>query len=209
MPPADVPLPSALVDTNVLWPVALVNLMLSAAEDGFYELVTSDHLIEEIRRVLVANKGLAQRQADTFCEQLRGVADRHADASRYTDLKGRLSGPDDDDLWHLAAAIAAGADHLVTNNTADFTTASIPSDLVAPQIVTPDDFMMRFVSEGLADDLAATIERMTVRLDRPPMTTDEMLSRLRRDGLPRMATALAPVFNPSVRRSPADRLHPP
>jgi hypothetical protein len=46
---------------------------------------------------------------------------------------------------------------------------------------------------------------MSARLVRPPMSTDEMLARLRRDGPPRTAAALAPIFDTSPPRSPGDR----
>jgi len=46
------------VDTNVLYPVRLADLVLSSVDDGLFDLCTSDHLLEEVERVLVNAKGL-------------------------------------------------------------------------------------------------------------------------------------------------------
>lgn len=56
MPPVGGRSPAALVDTNVLWPVALVNLMLSTAEDGFYELGQAGPLDDLVRRTRISRR---------------------------------------------------------------------------------------------------------------------------------------------------------
>ena len=60
--------PRVFVDTNVLYPASLADLTLSAAEYGLFELVYSDHLLQEIERVPVDHKGLAPVHAQRFIE---------------------------------------------------------------------------------------------------------------------------------------------
>lgn len=53
------PIRLVLVDTNVLFPVRLADLVLSSAADGLFDLCVSDDLLDEIERVLIDRKGLA------------------------------------------------------------------------------------------------------------------------------------------------------
>ena len=62
--------PRVFVDTNVLFPASLADLTLSSAEYGLFELVYSDHLLEEVQRVLVDNKGLAPANAQRFIDEI-------------------------------------------------------------------------------------------------------------------------------------------
>jgi predicted nucleic acid-binding protein len=48
------------VDTNVFYPVRLADLVLSSVGDGLFDLCVSDHLLDEIERVLIHDKGLTQ-----------------------------------------------------------------------------------------------------------------------------------------------------
>jgi len=63
-----------LVDTNVLFPVRLADLVLSSAADGLFDLCVSDDLLDEIERVLVDRKGLEADKARVFREQVEAVA---------------------------------------------------------------------------------------------------------------------------------------
>jgi predicted nucleic acid-binding protein len=207
MPPHHVPIPVAFLDTNVLWPVNLADLLLSTAEAGFFDLCTSDDLVEETERVLVEYKGLPQEKAATFASQVRELAEQHVPRSRYMSLAGRLTGPDPVDLLHLAAAIEAGADYVVTNNTRDFINAVVPAETASPTIVTPDELIMIFIDDGLDIDLVSTVQRMADRRRRPPMTIDEVIALIERDGLTRTSDALrrvvgdaAPGARPEIAR---------
>ena len=54
------------VDTNILYPVVLADLVLSSAEYGLFDLVYSDDLIAELSRVLRDIKGLPASNVDVF-----------------------------------------------------------------------------------------------------------------------------------------------
>jgi hypothetical protein len=50
------PLERVFVDTATLYPISLADLVLRLAEFGMYDLLWSDHLLNEVERVLVEYK---------------------------------------------------------------------------------------------------------------------------------------------------------
>ena len=172
-----------LVDTNVLYPVRLADLVLSSVDDGLFDLCVSDHLLDEIERVLVDDKGLPADKAREFRDAVQANASVHVDESQYGSVREQLDGPDPDDLWHLAAAIAAGADAIITANTSDYVKATIPPELNPVEVVAPDDFFERPALDGLDVDLAATVRRISAKLKNPPRSPTEILDGLVQIGL--------------------------
>lgn len=144
--PAERTTPLVFVDTNVFYPVRLADLVLSCVDDGLLDLCVSDHLLNEIEHVLVERKGLSPAKAKIFRDAVASNATRTVLQADYEALAARLSGPDPYDLWHLAAAIEAGATVIVTGNITDFTRARIPEGLVAPQIATPDQLFAKLIA---------------------------------------------------------------
>ncbi|HQZ35274.1 MAG TPA: PIN domain-containing protein [Ilumatobacteraceae bacterium] len=136
--------PRVFVDTNVLFPASLADLTLSSAEYGLFELVYSDHLLEEVQRVLVDNKGLAPANAQRFIDEIcETFPNGRITASTYASATDSWTGPDDADLLHLAAAACGGAAVLVTNNTKDFEPATPPGGVIKPTVMTADQFSAR------------------------------------------------------------------
>jgi hypothetical protein len=89
-----------------------------------------------------------------------------------------LTGPDPDDLLHLAAAIEARCDVVLTNNTDDFTKAKVSDGRRVPAILTPDQFFSRLIADGLGEDLAQTVSRISAKLKRPYRSPTEILEGL-------------------------------
>jgi hypothetical protein len=125
-----------------------------------------------------------------FCKRLEAVAEHVVDRSRCEEISVDLVGPDTDDLLHLAAAIEAKCDYVVTNNTKDFLGAVIASDTHRPAVVTPDEFVIRLLDYGGGDEVVATFVRMQGRLTRPPMSIQELLDGLSRNGMDGTVAAL-------------------
>lgn len=175
----------------MLFPASLADLTLSAAEYGLFELVYSDHLLEEIQRVLVDNKGLApanaQRFIDEICDTFPNGRITRISYERAADL---WTGPDKPDLMHLAAASEAGAAVLVTNNTKDFEPAVAPAGVIKPIIMTADEFFCSLLDEGFDEDLVNVIIAMISANRRPPQTWDAMMQRLTTVGLPQLVNRL-------------------
>lgn len=182
--------PRAFVDTNVFYPVRVADLVLSCVDDGLLDLCVSEHLLNEIERVLIEHKGLAAAKAKVFRDAVAANAIRTVRPADYEALAASLSGPDPDDLWHLAAAVAAGATVIVTENTTDFTRARVPTGFAMPRIATPDQLFSSLIADGLQDDLLATVARMSARLKNPPRTQSEIIKGLAACGLKATAAAL-------------------
>ena len=87
--------------------------MLEATLNASWRIFTSSHVLGEIERVMVERLGCSRRFA--FLTQRR--AKRRADSRRgRASSRHRVPG-DPDDSPILQAALAAGADYLVTNDT--------------------------------------------------------------------------------------------
>lgn len=176
--------PRVFVDTNVLFPASLADLTLSAAEYGLFELVYSDHLLEEIHRVLVDNKGLAPANAQRFIDEIcQTFPNGRLTASTYDSAAALWTGPDDADLMHLAAAAESGAAVLITNNTKDFEPAVAPAGVIKPTVMTADEFFCSLLDEGFDEDLVNVINGMISANRRPPQSWDAMMQRLSTVGL--------------------------
>lgn len=176
--------PRVFVDTNVLFPASLADLTLSSAEYGLFELVYSDHLLEEIHRVLVDNKGLAPANAQRFIDEIcQTFPTGRINASAYENTADSWTGPDDADLMHLAAAACGGAVVLVTNNTKDFEPATPPAGVTKPTVMTADKFFWSLLDDGFEADLVNVLNAMISANRRPPQTWDAMMQRLAAVGL--------------------------
>lgn len=168
----------------MLFPASLADLTLSAAEYGLFELVYSDHLLEEIQRVLIDNKGLATANAQRFIDEICATfPNGRLTASTYESAADSWTGPDDTDLMHLAAAARSGAAVLVTNNTKDFEPAVPPAGQIKPTVMTADEFFCYLLDEGFEEDLVNVINAMVSANQRPPQTWDAMMQRLTTVGL--------------------------
>ena len=179
----DAHVPLVFVDTNALYPVRLADLILSSIDDGLFELCVSDHLLAEVERVLIDYTGLLADKAKIFRDAVEANAVKVMRAAEYEQLTDRLIGPDADDLFHLAAAIAGGADFIVTENTADFLKADVPDGVARPEIVTPDEFFARLLLGGFEDDVLGTVQRISSKLKSPPRSPSEIIDGLEHIGL--------------------------
>jgi hypothetical protein len=61
-------IPLVFIDSNVLYPVRVADLVLSSADDGLFEVCVSENLLVEIERVLIEVKGLAPEKAKVFTQ---------------------------------------------------------------------------------------------------------------------------------------------
>ena len=168
-----------LVDTNILYPVVLADLVLSSAEYGLFDLVYSDDLIAELSRVLRDIKGLPASNVDAFVRHVTTTfPDGRIRREQYAATISTWSGPDVDDLVHLAAAVAGSADALITENVRDFRNAQPPEGTKMPDIWTADQYFVSLINDGFAEDLTRVIQGMADRRRRPPAAYDEILDLL-------------------------------
>lgn len=179
--------PVAFLDANVLVPHVRGDALLTAAALGLYEPALSSHVITEARRHLHGN-GL--RRIDMAAEYF---ADRFVTGYENAIPNMRLPRTPED-RHVLAAALAAGATFVVTDET------DLATDVNALRLgltaVTADGFLshLDMLTPGVLDVIA---DAMAVRRRKPPQTRADMLVLLTGPhGFPRTAARTAATTGP-------------
>ena len=128
---------AAALDTRVLWPSRQRDFLLSlAARDLFRPVrgaVVLGELAYEESATLVARgeqAGRAEARAAGLIEAMRSRSPG-ALVTGWEPLEGSFDLPDRDDEHVVAAAVAAGATSVVTDNLRDFPAASMPAGIAA------------------------------------------------------------------------------
>ncbi|MFF7382725.1 hypothetical protein [Streptomyces griseoluteus] len=92
------------MDTNVLFPFSVMDVMLALTEDSVHEIVWSERLLAEWERVIVRE---GRRSAESAAAVSRAVrrffADCEITAASYEHLVDAMPGDDPDDRHHAAA----------------------------------------------------------------------------------------------------------
>ncbi|MXQ06976.1 PIN domain-containing protein [Alphaproteobacteria bacterium GH1-50] len=124
-----------LIDANVLFPTVLRQIVMGLAERGYFTPLWSERILEEWRRAAVRVGDGPVAEAE-----IAALKARFPDAMvPVPDGAGAdLSLPDPDDTHVLAAAIAGGADELLTQNLKDFPTNVLSSHGIVRR--DPDGF---------------------------------------------------------------------
>lgn len=166
----------AFLDTCVLYPPILRDLLLGLADRGLFDPLWSESVAAEWLTVTGrrGEPGAAEALARMARRWPQGVAP--AGEPQLLDL------PDPHDRHVLAAAIAGGTDLLVTQNLRDFPRRATAHHRLA--VIAPDDFVMDL---WLAhrDAVEAEVARVWPGLGGAPLR-----SALKRARLPRLGKAL-------------------
>jgi predicted nucleic acid-binding protein len=177
-----------LVDTNVLFPFSVMDLMLALTEDSIHEIVWSERLLAEWERVIVREGKRSADSAATVTKAVRRFfADCEIETAAYQHLVDEMPGDDPDDRHHAAAAVAAGAAALITWNLADF-----PADALIEhglRVVDPDSYLCGLYRE-LPHEMVETVARLAGEKRNPPVTISDAIARLAKAGLPVFAELL-------------------
>lgn len=152
----------AVLDACVLHPFHLRNLFLQLAVDDVIDLFWSDEISREWLRSVSA------RVATAPMERLLGQLAKmnsvlpSANVQGWERHLGDIRGlPDDNDRHVVAAARQAGADYIVTWNTAHFPQAILGPLHVAA--ISPDDFLVDLL-EADAEAVIDVVERARLNL---------------------------------------------
>ncbi|MGW0928350.1 PIN domain-containing protein [Streptomyces sp. NPDC002644] len=170
------------VDTNVLFPFSVMDLMLALTEDAVHELVWSERLLSEWERVIVREQQRSAASAAAITGAIREFfADCAVDELEYAHLVDVMPGSDPDDRHHAAAAIAGGARTLITWNLDDFPAR----DLVRHglRVVDPDTYLCALLEEW-PREVRTTVIRLAAEKRNPPVTLRAVLARLAKAGVP-------------------------
>ncbi|MFE0426868.1 PIN domain-containing protein [Streptomyces sp. NPDC058953] len=173
------------MDTNVLFPFSVMDLMLALTEDSVHTVVWSERLLMEWERVIVREERRSKESARAVTRAIRRFfADCEIGESAYVHLLDGIPGRDPDDRHHTAAALAAGADTLVTWNLADFPAAPLAQRGL--HVVDPDTYLCDLYGRW-PDEVTETVVRLAEEKRNPPMTFAVAVDRLAKAGVTRFA----------------------
>ncbi len=177
---------AAILDTCVLVPNALCDTLLRLAEDGFYRPLWSERILEELRETLVR---LYPGDPARFDRRVRAKVAAFEDATvaGWEQVSAGLDLPDPDDRHVLGAAIAGGAQSIVTMNLKDF-----PADRLASRGIDathPDEFLLDQLDLRPSRALDILVQQAAA-LRNPCMDLADLLRALERCGVPNFVEAV-------------------
>ena len=123
----------AVLDTCVIYPTVMREMLLGAAKLGHFEPIWSARILEEWARAArkLGPTGEAQARAEIALTQSQWPK---AERMAQPGLEQRLWLPDAADIHVLATAVAASADTIVTMNAKDF-----PRNILSDEGLTRQD----------------------------------------------------------------------
>lgn len=170
---------TVVLGANVLYPIAVIDLIVSLAETNLFHARWSDSIEAEATRNLAEKRPeLADKIPGRFAAMRRAIPD--CIIGHFDHLIDKLRLPDPDDRHVLAAAIVGHADAIVTFNLKDF-----PTDYVRQfgiEVLHPDDFVMNQVDLNQVACLAA-IKAMRAGWNSPAYTAMQLVEFYARIGL--------------------------
>lgn len=169
---------TAVLDTNVVYPVIIRDILFWFA---YYELYTpkwSEQIFDEWKRVMI-EKDVSEAEADKRIAKANS-AFPDALVQNYKGLIDHLELPDKDDRHVLAAAIKTNANLIVTNNIKDFPEGYLQS--FGLNAKTADDFLTDIIDLNQEHAVAA-FKEMVLNKKEPKQDEFEVLNLLRNAGL--------------------------
>lgn len=183
---------TAVIDACVLADAAKRDLVLSLAEAGLYRLRWSDQILAETHKALLQilkDRPDPDGRARSIVEAM-SEAFEEADDDLYKDIVGSLNClPDPNDHHVLAVAIATQASVIVTDNVRDFPAPALLS--YSLEAKSADEF----IADSIDLDYPKAIHAVRVlreRLNRPAMTSEELLEAWRTRGMIATVDVLSP-----------------
>lgn len=171
-----------LLDTCVLYPTVMREVLLGAARAGLFTPLWSERIIEEWRRAAANKKdGFADQAAVEIA--LTQSAWPKAQMDYAVPQGTELWLPDADDVHVLAAAINGRADQLVTANVKDFPTRVLSKHNIIRR--DPDGFLLE-LAHAHADKMDAVVAAVLAQANKmadAPYTARALLKKTR---LPRL-----------------------
>jgi predicted nucleic acid-binding protein len=147
------------VDTNVLFPFSVMDLMLALTEDAVHEVIWTEMLLAEWERVIVRQHHRSAGSAASITAAIREFfpESRIAEedyAPDYAPLVASMPGADPDDRRHMAAAISGRARILVTWNLLDF--PAEPLAALGLRVVDPNQYLCELLDQ-FPQEVTATV----------------------------------------------------
>ena len=170
----------AVLDACVLFPFSLRDTLLRLAEVELYDPLWSDRILEEMKRNVLAERAeVTEAQMERMVGLMNGAfEDALVEADAIATLVDSMTN-DPKDRHVLAAALAAGADGIVTDNLADFPPAACEPFGIT--VASADEFLcvLADMDEGAVKE---SLVRQADALKNPPQSPSELLDVLERAG---------------------------
>lgn len=173
------------LDACVLFPTVMRETLLGAAAAGGFAPVWSARILEEWARATRRLPEGAEAVARAEIAHLRARWPE-AEVAVPEELVATLSLPDPNDRHVLAAAIAGGADTLLTLNRADFPGRALARHGIL--LREPDGLLVELLADGIP--VAAVAAEVRARAERASGREQPTRALLKRAGLPRLGKAL-------------------
>lgn len=168
----------AILDTNVIYPIIIRDLLLWFAHYDLYTPKWSEGIFSEWKRVML-EKDINEKEAE---KRIKRVDSAFPDAlvQNYEPLIEHLEMKDVDDRHVLAAAIKSNANVIVTNNLKDFPSEYLSSFGLSAK--SADDFLTDIID--LNQDIAIkAFKEMVLNKKNPEMDEYQVLESMRKVGL--------------------------
>lgn len=169
-----------VLDANVLFPFRVRDCLLRFAEAGLYRARWSPQILDEWSRNLIETRPHLE---SSIRSQQNAMARAFPEAmiEGHEDLIPALELPDENDRHVLAAAIRAGAQHIITENLRDFPTEALA--IYSIEAVSADRFLSS-TYELYPSEATVALRKMRRSYQNPPMTPSDFVLDLMRVGLP-------------------------
>jgi predicted nucleic acid-binding protein len=168
----------AVLDTNVIYPVIIRDLLLWFAHYDLYTPKWSEHIFDEWKNVM-ERKGVLPEEIEKRVRRVN-LAFPDALVQNYDVLIQTLSLPDPKDCHVMAAAIKTNANIIVTNNLKDFPIKYL--DTFGLKAKTADDFLTDIIDLNHSQALAA-FNDMVLNKKNPNLNEFQILDLLRNSNL--------------------------
>jgi predicted nucleic acid-binding protein len=179
--------PRVLIDTCVLYPTVMREVVMGAAKAELFEPIWSARILEEWARAAIKRGAMGETQARGEIALLR--ADwPDAERPAAPGVAQRLWLPDPDDVHVLAVAVDASADMIMTLNKKDFPRGTLAEEGI--DRVDPDGFLMDLwpQHEAVLRDVGARILQTAQQMSGKDWEIRGLMKKAR---LPRLGKALA------------------
>ena len=176
----------AVVDACALYPLSLRDSLLRLAAAELFDIYWSDRILEEVATNLQKRGVASEAQATRLIEHMKAAFPASAIPEEQIAQLEEAMTNDEKDRHVLAAAVAAGAEALVTFNLADFAVEACAPLGIDP--IHPDEFLLILDAISPAA-IEAVLAQQAVDLRNPPMSLADLLTSLER-ATPKFAQAV-------------------
>lgn len=169
---------TAVLDTNVIYPVIIRDLLFWFAHYELYTPKWSCHIFDEWKQVML-RKGVTTEEASKRIQKAN-LAFPDALVKNYESFIQHLSLPDINDCHVLAAEIKTDAQVIVTNNIKDF-----PEDILSNYGIKAklaDDFLTDIIDLN-PDAAVEAFKEVVMNKKNPELDEYTVLNTLRKNGL--------------------------